>query len=290
MKLENTGFVLEGGGMRGAYTAGVLDFLMRKNIRFPYVIGVSAGANNGANYVADQRERNKKVFVDMVNDERYLGLKNLIKDGNYFGMDFLFKKLPNEIVPFDYETFSSSPITFKVVVTNCKTAQTEYFDKDNYDPNFFGEYILRASSSIPVLTKPVKIKGEYYFDGGITDPIPLKKAIKDGYENNVLILTKHKGFRLKSKKSRIILKLLLRDYPQLTDTLKNRYKIYNECIEWIEKLEEEGDIFIFRPQSKLEIGGLESNPENLKKIYERGYEETKNSFTDFKKWNKNMVK
>lgn len=285
MKLENKGLVLEGGGMRGAYTAGVLDYLMRQNVEFPYVIGVSAGANNGANYVADQRERNKKVFVDMVTDERYLGLKNLIKDGNYFGMEFLFKKLPNELVPFDYETFGNSPITFKVVVTNCRTAKTEYFDKDKYDPKYFGENILRASSSIPVLTKPVKINGEYYFDGGITDPIPLEKAKKDGYENNVVILTKHKGFRLKYRRSRIILKLLLRDYPQLADTLKSRYKIYNNCIEWVEKLEEKGQIFIFRPQSELEIGGLESNPKNLKKIYNRGYEETKNRFADFEKWN-----
>jgi len=285
MKLENKGLVLEGGGMRGAYTAGVLDYLMRNNVKFPYVIGVSAGANNGANYVADQRERNKKVFVDMVTDERYLGLKNLIKDGNYFGMDFLFKELPNELVPFDYNTFGNSPITFKVVVTKCRNAQTEYFDKDNFDPKFFGENILRASSSIPVLTKPVKINGEYYFDGGITDPIPLEKAIKDGYENNVVILTKHKGFRLKYKRSRIILKLLLRDYPQLTETLKNRYKIYNQCIEWIERLEEKGKIFIFRPKEKLGIGGLESNPENLKKIYKRGYEETKNRFKKFEKWN-----
>lgn len=285
MRLENKGLVLEGGGMRGAYTAGVLDYLMRNNVKFPYVIGVSAGANNGANYVADQRERNKKVFVDMVTDERYLGLKNLIKDGNYFGMDFLFKKLPNELVPFDYNTFGNSPITFKVVVTKCKNAQTEYFDKDNFDPKFFGENILRASSSIPVLTKPVKINGEYYFDGGITDPIPLEKAMKDGYENNVVILTKHKGFRLKYKRSRIILKLLLRDYPQLIETLKNRYKIYNKCIEWVERLEEKGEIFIFRPKEKLGIGGLESNPENLKKIYKRGYEETKNRFEKFEKWN-----
>ncbi len=284
MKLKNTGLVLEGGGMRGAYTAGVLDYLMRKNVEFPYVIGVSAGANNGANYVADQRERNKKVFVDMVTDERYLGLKNLIKDGNYFGMEFLFKKLPNEIVPFDYETFSNSPITFKVVVTNSRSSQTEYFDKDDFDPKFFGENILRASSSIPVLTKPVKIKGEYYFDGGITDPIPLEKAIKDGHDNNVVILTKHKGFRLKYKRSRVILKLLLRDYSQLADTLKNRYKIYNNYIEWVEELEDKGKIFIFRPQSDLEVGGLESNPENLKEIYNRGYDETKNRFDDFKKW------
>lgn len=288
MRLENKGLVLEGGGMRGAYTAGVLDYLMRQNVEFPYVIGVSAGASNGANYVADQRERNKKVFVDMVTDERYLGLKNLIKDGNYFGMDFLFKKLPNELVPFDYDTFGNSPINFKVVVTNSRLAQTEYFDKDDFDPKFFGENILRASSSIPVLTNPVKINGEYYFDGGITDPIPLEKAIKDGFENNVVILTKHKGFRLKYKRSRIILKLLLRDYPQLADTLKNRYKIYNNSIKWVEKLAEKGQIFIFRPQSDLEIGGLESNPENLNKIYERGYEETKNRFADFKKWNEEI--
>jgi predicted patatin/cPLA2 family phospholipase len=284
MDIKKTGLVLEGGGMRGAYTAGVLDYLMEKGVRFPYLIGVSAGANNGANFVAEQRDRNKKVFVEMVKDERYAGIKNLIKEGNYFGMDFLFKKLPDEIVPFDYETFSNSETVFKAVVTNCNTAEPEYFKASDFDPRFFGQRILRASSSIPLIAKPVKIFDNYYYDGGIADPIPLKKAIKDGYEKNVIILTKHKGFRLKPKRSSIFLKILIRDYPQLVEKLRERYKSYNETMDLIDKLEKQEKVFVFRPNSDLNMNGLEMNPKELLKIYKRGIRETKTKYEKFNNW------
>ena len=284
MELDNIGLVLEGGGMRGAYTAGVLDYLMRQKVKFPYVIGVSAGANNGADYVSGQRERNRKVFVDIVDDDRYCGFKNLIKEGSYFGMEFLFKKLPNHIVPFDFEAFEKSPITFKVVVTNCETGETEYFDKDNFDSKTFGEDVLMASSSIPVLSKPVEINGNKYFEGGVTDPIPLKKARDDGYKHNVLILTKHKEFRLKKKRSRAIFRLLLRDCPKIVKKLKKRPSIYNNCIEWINKLEKEGEIFVFRPQKKTEVGSLNNDPDDLQMLFEEGIFETKQRFAEFKEW------
>src|SRR6056297_1074044 len=291
MQIDDIGLVLEGGGMRGAYTAGVLDYLMQQDVKFPYVIGVSAGANNGADYVSEQRERNRKVFVDMVEDDRYCGFKNLIKDGSYFDMDFLFKKLPHDLAPFDYKTFGESDITFKVVVTNSETGETEYFSKDDFDTRFFAEEILKASSSIPVLSKPVEIDGSYYFDGGATDPIPLEKAMEDGYENNVLILTKHKSFRLeKSRRRNIIIRLLLRDYPELVEKLKRRYKMYNSCIEWINKLEEEEKVFIFRPQQKPDIGSLDHDKDKLQELYEEGIEETKERFTEFKKWVKQVNK
>ncbi len=284
MDIKKTGLVLEGGGMRGAYTAGVLDYLMEKGVRFPYLIGVSAGANNGANFVAEQRDRNKKVFVEMVKDERYAGIKNLIKEGNYFGMDFLFKKLPDEIVPFDYKTFSNSKTVFKAAVTNCNTAEPEYFKASDFDPRFFGQRILRASSSIPLIAKPVKIFDNYYYDGGIADPIPLKKAIKDGYEKNVIILTKHKGFRLKPKRSSIFLKILIRDYPQLVEKLRERYKLYNETMNLIDELENQEKVFVFRPNRDLNMNGLEMNPKELLKIYKRGIRETKARYQEFVNW------
>ncbi len=284
MDVKKTGLVLEGGGMRGAYTAGVLDYLMEKDIRFPYVIGVSAGANNGANYVADQRDRNQKVFVEMVKDDRYAGIKNLIKDGSYFGMDFIFKKLPDEIVPFDYDTFANSDTVFKAAVTNCNTAEPEYFKANDYDPRFFGQRILRASSSIPLIAKPVKIFGKYYYDGGIADPIPLEKAMEDGYEKNVIVLTKHKGFRLKQRRSSILFKLLIRDYPQLVDKLRKRYKIYNDTMDLIEKMEKQNKVFVFRPQRDLNMHGLEVNPEVLLQLYKRGRKETKAKFDKFSDW------
>ena len=289
MELENIGLVLEGGGMRGAYTAGVLDYLMQREVNFPYVIGVSAGANNGADYVSNQRERNKTVFVDLVEDDRYCGFKNLIKEGSYFDMDFLFQKLPHDIAPFDYETFDKSPITFKVVVTDSETAETEYLCKDDFDSRFFAEEILKASSSIPVICKPVEINGKFYYDGGATDPIPLKKAMEDGYTHNVLILTKHKSFRLrKSRRRRAIIRLLLRDYPKLVDKLKERHEVYNECIRWINKLEEEGKVFVFRPQEKTAVGSLDHDKEELEALYNKGYEETKKRYQDFIDWVKSL--
>lgn len=284
MNIKKTGLVLEGGGMRGAYTAGVLDYLMEKDIKFPYVIGVSAGANNGANYIAEQRDRNRKVFVEMVKDERYAGIKNLIKEGNYFGMDFLFKDLPDEIVPFDYDTFSKSNTIFKAAVTNCNTAEAEYYKASDFDPRFFGQKILRASSSIPLIAKPVKIFDNYYYDGGIADPIPLRKAIDDGYKNNVIILTKHKGFRLKPKRSSVFLKLLIRDYPQLVEKLRERYKVYNNTLDLIDKMEKQNEVFVFRSEKKLNINGLEMNPKELLKIYNRGIKESKTKYEKFLSW------
>ncbi|MCF8008612.1 MAG: patatin family protein [Halanaerobiales bacterium] len=281
---KKLGLVLEGGGMRGAYTAGVLDYLMKNNIGFDYIIGVSAGANNGANYISNQRERNKEIFLKIVDDDRFVGIKNLIKEGNYFGMDFLFREVPDQIIPFDYDTFEKSSIKFKVAVTSSNTAEAVYFDSDNHNPHFIVKKVLRASSSIPLISKPVYINGDYYYDGGIADPIPLKKSMKDGNQYNVLVLTKNKGNRLSRKRSSVFLKLLLKEYPALVKKLRNRYIEYNKCLDLIDRLENEGKVFVFRPNKKLWMTGLESNQKDITKLYNRGYKETKNRFTDFKEW------
>lgn len=220
------GLVLEGGGMRGVYTSGVLDAFMDKNIKFPYVIGVSAGANNGANFVAEQRERNKKVFIDYVDHKEYSGFKHWILGNSYFNMDFLFNTLPNELVPFDYETFLNSPTIFKVCATDCKTGCPVYFEKAESKGNgskFIGK-VLRASSSLPIISQPVKINGKLYFDGGIADSIPLDKSIEDGNKYNVVVLTRNEGYRKEQQILGLYSRHYLKRYPKILHAIETDRK------------------------------------------------------------------
>ena len=286
----NVGLVLEGGGMRGAYTSGVLDALMDEKIKFPYVIGVSAGANNGANFVAEQRERNKKVFVDHVGDKEYSGFRHFIREKSYFNMEFLFEKLPDELVPFDYETFSKSPVVFKVCVTDCETGKPVYLCKSEYECKFFGQKILRASSSLPIISTPVEIDGKKYFDGGISDSIPIQKSIDDGNQYNVIVLTRNKGYRKEPARIGRLGRKLLSKYPRIIEILKTRYKRYNTCLDKIDKLEKEGKVFVFRPIKQIEVDRLERDIEKLNNLYQQGYSEAREQMNDFKKWLNNVEK
>ncbi|MGM0602744.1 MAG: patatin-like phospholipase family protein [Bacillota bacterium] len=270
MYIENCGMVLEGGGMRGAFTAGIIEFLLKKKFIFKYVIGVSAGANNGANYTSRQVERNKKIFVDLVEDERYMGIKNLIKDGNYFGMDFLFHELPHKILPFDYGNFSKSESKLVVGVTECEEGKTVFFEPQNHSSQKKIDKIFEASSSLPLVSNPVEIDGREYLDGGITAPIPVHKAENDGYKKNIIVLTREKNYRKEPVKAGFLLDFFLKDYPHLADKLKNRYMVYNKTIDYILKKEKKGDFFVFRPKN-LGIDRFSKDQEKLKEIYNSGY-------------------
>ncbi len=282
------GLVLEGGGMRGAYTSGVLAAFMDENIKFPYVIGVSAGANNGANFVAEQRERNKKVFVDYVNHKDYSGLKHWIIGKSFFNMDFLFDILPNDLVPFDYETFEKSPTVFKVCVTECSTGKPAYFEKSQFKGIELMGRILRASSSLPILSPPVEIDGKLYFDGGITDSIPIEKSIEDGNKYNVVVLTRNKGYRKEPQKLGPFSKLFFKKYPKILHAIEVRHIKYNETLEKIEKLEKEGLVYAFRPIDEIKVGRLEKDVEKLNDLYEQGYRETMEQMDKFKNWLENI--
>lgn len=280
------GLVLEGGGMRGAYTSGVLSAFMDEGIKFPYVIGVSAGANNGANFVAEQRERNKKVFVDYVSHKDYSGFRHLIKGKSYFNMEFLFDTLPNQLVPFDYQTFFNSPTIFKVCVTDVETGHPKYFEKEQAKDNSkeFMNKILRASSSLPILSPPVEINGKLYFDGGITDSIPLEKSIEDGNKYNVVILTRNKGYLKTEQKLGIYSRHYLKRYPEILNAIKQRHIKYNITLEKIENLEREGYVFTFRPVAPLTVDRLEKDSSKLEDLYNQGYKETLAKMKDFRKW------
>lgn len=286
--IADTGLVLEGGGMRGAFTAGILDFFLEKDLKFPHVIGVSAGANNGANFVSEQYERSKRIFIEHSQDKRYMGVNRIVKEKSYIGMKFLFQDLPYEIDPFDFKTFANSNTEFKVGVTECKTGMPEYFNHKDYNPEFFIKKILRASSSLPLLCPPVYINGECYFDGGISDPIPIRKAIKDGYQKNILILTKIKGHKPKPSKLRRILKLRYRKYPNLVEIIRKRHIRYQETLKYINKLEDQEIAFVFRPQKEMDIRVLENNPDQMHELYKRGYQLATENFEDLKNWLENM--
>jgi predicted patatin/cPLA2 family phospholipase len=275
-----TGLVLEGGGMRGLYTAGVLEYFMSQNLYFPYVIGVSAGACMGASYLSRQAGRNKKVNLGYIEDKRYLSLSNFIKKRELFGMDFLFDEIPNKLVPFDLDTFFKSPEQFVIVATDCETGDPVYFKKDQQ-----GEHLaklLRASSSLPFVASSVEHNSRQLLDGGIVDPIPIRKAQNDGYEKNVVILTKPNGYFKRPSKMASIFKY--KRHPKINDQLKVRYKHYNETLEYIQKHEEQGNVFVIRPSMAMPVGRVERNKERLENLYELGWNDAKAQFDHLKKF------
>ncbi len=282
------GLVLEGGGMRGSYTSGVLAAFMDEGIKFPYIIGVSAGASNGANFVAEQRERNRKVFVDYVKHKEYSGFKHWIKEKSYFNMDFLYNKLPNQIVPFDYDTFEKSKTIFKACVTHCKTGKPVYFEKSNFSPEYYMEVVLRASSSLPIISPPVQIDGEFYYDGGITDSMPIEKSIEDGNLYNVIILTRNEGYRKSEEKLGFFIRKKLKKHPKLYDAIKNRHVRYNTVLDKINELERKGKVFVFRPIEGLVVDRLEKDISKLDDLYNQGYQEAMDQMDKFKAWLNNV--
>ncbi len=284
MVTPSIGLVLEGGGMRGAYTAGVLDAFMDQGIEIPYVIGVSAGANAGANYVSGQRERNRRVFIDFVRDRRYAGLRNLWSERSWFGMKFLFETLPEKLLPFDYQRFQESAKTFTVCATDGASGESVYFAQKEYDPYLFVRTIMRASSSLPLLAPPVAIDGRNCFDGGVSDSIPIERSLADGNQFNVVILTRNAGYRRKPARLGAIPRRMLAGYPRIIERLNERHRNYNACLNRIERLEREGRVFVFRPEAKLIVGRMERNPGKLADLYDQGYLEARERVDALKKW------
>lgn len=270
----NSGLVLEGGGMRGVYTAGILEYFMEKDLYFPYVIGVSAGACMAASYLSRQPGRNKKVNIDFVGDPRYLSYRNFWKKRQMFDMDFLFDEIPNKLVPYDYETFLSRTEQFVVVTTDCLTGEPIYYNMDQHGEDML--QLIRASSSLPFVAPSVAYQDRMLLDGGIIDPIPLKKAQKDGFEKNVIILTKPVGYKKKASRFSSLFKY--KQFPIISDRLQTRYKLYNETLDYVAAEKESGSTFVFQPSKPLPVGRMERKKERLQALYELGYEDAKNNY------------
>ena len=270
--------VLEGGGSRGVFTAGVLDFLMEKNVTFPYVIGVSAGSCNALDFVSRQPGRTRQCMVVEDKANNYVATRAALKKGEHFDMDMLFDRYPNELFPFDFDTFFQSETECEMVVTNCKTGEAEYLSEKEDRRRLMD--IGRASSSIPLVSPRVEIDGVPYLDGGIADSIPLIHAMEKGWRKNVVVLTRNKGYR-KSKpgKSAALYVAAFRQYPEFLNTLYNRYRNYNRTLELIEKWEREGHIFVLRPEIPT-VGRAEKNREKLLTFYDHGYEVMKDRYEE----------
>lgn len=283
--MSRIGLVLEGGGMRGAYTAGVLDSFMEENIDFDYVIGVSSGANNGINFVSKQKERSKRIFLQWSQDKRFIGFKNFIRERSYFGMNFIFNELPNKLEKFDYETFEKSPITFMACASNCDTGKAEYFVRDKFTSKQYMNRALRASCSLPIISPSVKVLDCRYLDGVMTDPIPIEKSMKDGNEYNVVILTKKQEQLQKlSVMDRFLITLTKRLYPNLKESIDVSTSKYNDSLTMISELKRQGRVFLFKPSEQLLESRYIKDRTRLEEVYSIGYHDAKEQMFDLKSW------
>lgn len=265
---ENIGLVLEGGGMRGIFTVGVLDYLMDNQIWFPYTIGVSAGASNGISYISRQRGRSYFSNIDLQRERNYIGLRHFLKGHGYIDLDFLFFEYPEKYYPFDFETYSHNDMRFVVVTSNCITGKAEYYEEKENFPRLLD--ICKASCSLPVMCPVTYVDNIPMVDGGVCDPIPVQKAIDDGYDKNVIVLTRNKGYR-KKEKDFYLPGFIYKRYPKIREQLKKRYYHYNEVLDFVDALEEEGKAIVIRPEAPLNVGRTEKDVSKLKDLYYEGY-------------------
>jgi predicted patatin/cPLA2 family phospholipase len=279
---NQVGLVLEGGGMRGVYTAGILEYFLEQELFFPYVIGVSAGACNAASYLSKQKGRNKTVTIKYAADPRYISWQNYFKNRQFFGMDFIFDEIPNKHVPYHYDEFYKNPSEFVVGTTDCLTGEPVYFKKQDYDKDLLT--VLRASSSLPFIAPEVRFKDKVLLDGGISDPIPIKKAQEDGFKKNIVILTRNEGYLKKPSKFHFLVNRKYPEYKGLQQSLRNRYQIYNETLSFLEKEEKAGNVLIIRPLQPLTVGRMERNPTRLEALYHQGYEDAKASMSSIRQY------
>jgi predicted patatin/cPLA2 family phospholipase len=280
--LNNVGLVLEGGGMRGVYTAGVLECFLEHEISFPYVIGVSAGACNAASYLSKQKGRNHTVNIEYVSDPRYLSWRNFWKNKQFFGMDFIFDEIPNKLVPYDYDTFYKNGTEFVIGTTDCHTGSPLYFSKNDYGQDLLT--VLKASSSLPFIAEEISFKDKVLLDGGISDPIPIKKAKQDGFKKNIVVLTRNQGYYKKPSRFQFLVKKKYPEYTGLQSAIKQRYQKYNETIHYLEEEEKNGNALIIRPTVPLEVGRMERNPDKLGKLYQAGYHDGENYLDKIRQW------
>ena len=260
------GLVLEGGGMRGIYTVGVLDTLLNYNYLADYLIGVSAGASNGVSYISGQKDRAKRTIINYIGDKRYLSISNYIKTGSLFGMDFLFKEIPEKLEIFDHDAFFRCKCDYRVGVTNVETGKEEYYGKEalvKEDKNI----LLQASASIPMAAPIVNYKGKKYLDGGTADPIPIKKAFEDGCDKVIVVLTRDRNYKKKPTPAKPIYSFVFRKYPKMVELLKMRHQIYNDTLDFIKEMEKEGKAFVIAPDKPIEIERFEKDKNRLLKIY-----------------------
>lgn len=263
--------VLEGGTFRPIFSAGAMDALLDNDVMFPYCIGVSAGSADGVSYISKQKGRNLEILMRYRNDKRYLGAGNLLKCKSLFGLEFVFEEIPANLIPFDMETYQAYTGRYLVGVTNVRTGQSEYLDGQDLDQK---NSLLKATCALPFYFPPIQVGEEFYYDGGICDPIPIRKALADGNEKALIILTRPKGYiKTLSRTNKLAAKILKRKYPNLVYPLLHRHETYNQTVRFCERLEHDGRAVILRPEGDAIIDSFEKDVANIKRSYTRGYEQ-----------------
>ncbi len=274
------GLVLEGGTFRPIFSAGIMDAMLEENIEFDYVIGVSAGITNGVSFVSKQKKRNYDVLVNLRHDKRYIGFRNYLSDKSLFGIKFAYEELPSKLYPFDWETYKNNPMKVRVGVTNAKTGESEYLDGKEMDNKC---NMLKATCALPLIFPVINVGDGEYYDGGITDSIPAAKAIEDGCDKLLIVLTRPKGYEKKLSKANILAaKALQKRYPKLSEAILNRPKMYNEQIRYCEQLEKEGKAIILRPSKAYVIESFEKDINKIKMMYNHGYRMAKKNIERIK--------
>lgn len=281
--MYQAGLVLEGGGMKGIYTAGVLDFFMDKDILFSSVYGVSAGACHMCSYLSGQRGRALDISIDYLDSRHYCSPESLVMTGDLFNVDMCYHLIPDYLYPYDNETFRQYPGKAYSVVTNIATGRAEYIRLRDMEKDIDA---VRASASLPLVSRNVKFNGEYYLDGGISDAIPLQKSIVDGNVKNIVVMTKEVGYVRKPTPpaQMALIKARYLKYPKVYELMASRHERYNECLRFIERQEETGQAFVIRPQQASNVGRIERDKDKMKALYQEGYRDAEACYEDLLKY------
>lgn len=263
-----TGLVLEGGAMRGMFTAGVLDVMLENNVVVDGVIGVSAGATFGCNYKSKQIGRTIRYNKRFSKDKRYCSLSSLIKTGDLYNADFCYNQIPNVLDIYDLKTYRSNPVKFYVVASDCEKGEAVYKELKTCDEKDLTW--MRASASMPLASKVVEVDGYKLLDGGMTDSIPIRKFEEMGYNKNIVILTQPREY-VKQKNSLLpLMKIMLKKYPKLIEAMKNRHIVYNDEKNYVFSKADKGEMLVICPNKDLGISRTEKDPNELQRVYEEG--------------------
>ncbi|MCI9320310.1 MAG: patatin family protein [Lachnospiraceae bacterium] len=268
--MYQAGLVLEGGGMKGVYTAGVLDFFLDKDIMFSSVYGVSAGACNMCSYLSKQKGRARDINIDYLDNKSYCSIRSLLTTGDLFNVDMCYHLIPDYLHPFDDAAYAAYEGKAYSVATDIVTGRPEYFRirdmREDIDK-------IRASASLPLVSRNVKIDGKYYLDGGLSDSIPLQKSVLDGNRKNIVVMTKETGYIRKPSTQIGLIKLRYLKYPKVTELMTERHINYNEQLAYIERQQANGQAFVIRPRVPSNVGRVEKDADKLRELYRQGYED-----------------
>lgn len=279
--LYQAGLVLEGGGMRGMYTAGVLEYFLEKDLEFASCYGVSAGAAHLCSYISKQKGRAYHVGVDYLDDKNYCSMESLLKTGNLFGVKMCYYDIPMYLNPYDYETAQRYPGKAYAVVTNIETGKAEYIRLKDMHKDIVA---VQASASLPLVAKNVEINGQYYLDGGIADSIPIQKSILSGNRKNIVVLTKEVGYRRKPSSHLGLVRMRYRKYPQVYTLMRDRHIHYNNTMDYLMSQVHNKQAFVIQPKTDIGVGRIEKDKKKLRMLYDNGYEDAKECYDDMMRY------